>query len=291
MFQLDAKDGGNIPKTYQKYCEEWEREMNQAFEIANKHKNNSGKYNKRYYDRKVQGVEIEIGDRVLLRNHEKGGTGKLRSHWEDRVYVVVAKDKEIPVVTIKPEEHDENNKERRVHRNQVMKCNSILPKQEVAVKEKVKGRRKAETSMKKEEGRRDLKKGKQSEPEQKKEVETVSSDSEDDILIIRSHHHIAQNRLGTNSKVSNKETDIEDVDEKEDDGNWLERNEEIQEDVETGDLSIGCGGTVASGESSVSEGEEENTTAVRQRSQRAKCKPKVFTYDKIGGVPTTTYRK
>ena len=89
-----------------------------------------------------------------------------------------------------------------------------------------------------------------------------------------------------------KETDIEDVDQKEDDGNWLERNnEEILEDVETGDLSTGCGGTVASGESSVSEGEEENTTAVRQRSQRAKCKPKVFTYDKIGGVPTTTYRK
>ena len=52
-------------------------------------------------------VDIVVGDRVLLRDYqEKGGTGKLKSYWDDTVYMVTAKHSEIPVYTIKCEEVD-----------------------------------------------------------------------------------------------------------------------------------------------------------------------------------------
>ena len=48
--------------------------MNQAFEIARKHQEKADMQNKKYYDRKLRGVELVVGDRVLTRNREKGGT-------------------------------------------------------------------------------------------------------------------------------------------------------------------------------------------------------------------------
>ena len=84
---------------------------------------------------------MEVGDRVLLRNREKGGTGKLRNFWEEKVYTVVKKDEEIPVITIKPEA---GGKEKRVHRNNLLKCNFILPEnhkeKEAKPKSKPKGK-------------------------------------------------------------------------------------------------------------------------------------------------------
>ena len=124
--------------SYQKYVEEWEQAMNQAFNIVKKHSCSSGVYNKVYYNKNVRGVEINVGDKVLLRNHaEKGGTGKLRSYWKDNVYLVVAKDAEIPVYTIRPEVG--SCRERRVHRNNIMSSNLVLPKQ-IEVKKKIQKR-------------------------------------------------------------------------------------------------------------------------------------------------------
>ena len=72
---------------------------------------------------------------MLLRNHkERGGTGKLRSYWEDRIYVVTEKNSKIPVYTIKPETG--NGKIKRVHRNNIMTCKSILPKEKTKVENK-----------------------------------------------------------------------------------------------------------------------------------------------------------
>ena len=44
--------------------------MNQAFEIARKNCSTAAKRNKGQYDKRVRGVEIEIGDRVLYGNRE-----------------------------------------------------------------------------------------------------------------------------------------------------------------------------------------------------------------------------
>ena len=64
-----------------------------------------------------------MGDRVLLRNFAKGGTGKLRSYWQDEIYLVKEKHPELPIFTI----HPVNNKRKlkKVHRNIIMRCNDL----------------------------------------------------------------------------------------------------------------------------------------------------------------------
>ena len=53
--------------------------MNQAFEIAKTHAKKSGERNRNFYNKKACGIDIEIGDRVLLKNlSERGGTRKKR---------------------------------------------------------------------------------------------------------------------------------------------------------------------------------------------------------------------
>ena len=55
---------------------------------------------------------------------ERGGTGKLRSHWEEYVYVVVDVFPDIPVYKVKRE--DGVGKVKTLHRNLLMKC-EFLP--------------------------------------------------------------------------------------------------------------------------------------------------------------------
>ena len=77
--------GGGGRGAYNNCVEEWQNTMKEALQItesnsAKKRKSNEDSYNKRLY-----GNDVEVGDRVLLRNFEKGVTGKLRSHWENRM--------------------------------------------------------------------------------------------------------------------------------------------------------------------------------------------------------------
>ena len=52
----------------------------------------------------------------------EGSTGKLRSYWEEKIYVVVNKDIKLPIFTIRPEE---GGRERRVHRNNITNWNFL----------------------------------------------------------------------------------------------------------------------------------------------------------------------
>ena len=79
-------------KSWTQYAEDWQDSMNQAFDIARKHAVASGERNKVQYDKRVRGSDIVVGDRVLYRNREKGGTGKLRNFWDSNVFVVCGKE-------------------------------------------------------------------------------------------------------------------------------------------------------------------------------------------------------
>jgi hypothetical protein len=55
IFQIEEKK--KIRKSYQKYTDDWKDAMNQAFEIARQHQQKADNQNKKYYDKKVRGVE------------------------------------------------------------------------------------------------------------------------------------------------------------------------------------------------------------------------------------------
>jgi len=66
------------------------------------------------------------GDRVRVRNlGERVGPGKLQSHWENRVHIVVScKGEDSPVYAVKPEVG--TGGDRILHRNLLLPC-SYLP--------------------------------------------------------------------------------------------------------------------------------------------------------------------
>ena len=112
-------------ETYGEYVDSWRSAMQEAYVIAGNNANKNSKGGKRHYDKKIFGACLEVGDRVLVRNLSKrGGTGKLRSYWEDDVHVVVCKkDEDIPVYTVKPEHG--KGKERVLHRNLLLPCDHL----------------------------------------------------------------------------------------------------------------------------------------------------------------------
>ena len=85
------------------------------------------------YDKKAKSTSLQPGDRVLIRNvKERGGPGKLRSYWEDKVYKIVRqKSNEIPVYEVISKSGGE--KTRVLHRNMLFPC-TYLPVENPVVK-------------------------------------------------------------------------------------------------------------------------------------------------------------
>ena len=64
--------------------------MKDAHELARQNISKSADDEKKQCDRKVRFSSLQPGDRVLVRNlSERSGPGKLRSHWEQEVHLVV----------------------------------------------------------------------------------------------------------------------------------------------------------------------------------------------------------
>ena len=116
----------NLPKdlTYDKYVENWQQAMKDAFNIVSDNIQKSNNRNKTSYEKKVLGSELKVGDRVLVKNvSETGGTGKLKSFWEHKIYKVVSVHKDLPIYQIQPEAG--GSKIRTVHRNLLLLCNQL----------------------------------------------------------------------------------------------------------------------------------------------------------------------
>ena len=80
------------------YTEKWKVAMKDAYEMARQNISKSSEDGKKQYDRKVRFSSLQPGDRVLVRNlSERGGPGKLRSHWEQEVHLIVEQKGDLPV--------------------------------------------------------------------------------------------------------------------------------------------------------------------------------------------------
>ena len=121
----NSKSNGTI--SYSQYTTNWLAAMKEAYAIASKNAEASALRGKRNHDQqKVHSTVLCPGDRVLVRNlSERGGPGKLRSFWEDQVYVVVRQKDGIPVYEVIPEKSQSTGKLRVLHRNLLMPCDFL----------------------------------------------------------------------------------------------------------------------------------------------------------------------
>ena len=75
-------------------------------------------------NKKARHSVLQVGDRVLVKNvKERGGPGKLRSHWEKCVYLVTERKGEGPVYVLEPEN---GGVQRCLHRNLLFPVGSDL---------------------------------------------------------------------------------------------------------------------------------------------------------------------
>ena len=101
MFQENVGDERIKRKDHRQFAVEWQGAMKEAMELAKINMQKSAEYNKQHHDRKAKITEIKVGDHVLVRNYrETGGTGKLRSFWQEAIFEVLEKMDELPVYKV-----------------------------------------------------------------------------------------------------------------------------------------------------------------------------------------------
>jgi len=123
IFNTDINQSKANSKTHETFIKDWHRSMKEAIEIVKRNVENKNCNTKRYYDKNIYGDKISVNDRVLVKNFEKGGTGKLRNFWDSNIYKVVTKKDNIPVFVVEPEN---GGKRKTIHRNLIHKCDQIL---------------------------------------------------------------------------------------------------------------------------------------------------------------------
>ena len=113
-------------KSYPKYVADWQSAMKEAYRIAASKCKAQGDKAKAFYDLKIRSSTLLPGDCVLIKNlSERGGPGKLRSYWEDKVHVVVhRKSPDSPVYQLKPE--NGTGPIRTLHHNLLFPCGTLL---------------------------------------------------------------------------------------------------------------------------------------------------------------------
>ena len=202
MFQLEDEVAVK-KKTHRKFVEDWKSSMEQAWKIANNNIDKSAAYSKKNYDKKLHGVELQVGDQVLERNMGvEGDAGKLRSHWKQVVYKVVEKKKDLPVYVIQ----DVNNvgkNPRTVHRNLLMRCNELASdvfEEDKGAESKQQTGKARVRKKRKQRGRRKVK--------NEHQLSVTEDEEEDENFEIRV---VSEDRLLTENVVSHRE-DVSDED-------------------------------------------------------------------------------
>ena len=111
--------------SYRQYVKQWNEAMQEAYHKAKVSRDKNAAKGKVYRDRGFGSAPLKPGDRVLVRNlSERGGPGKLRSYWEDRIHTVVKRmSDDSPVYQVKPE--GKTGRIRTLHRNLLLPCDSL----------------------------------------------------------------------------------------------------------------------------------------------------------------------
>ena len=103
--------------THLSYIEKWKEQMRQAYETANRQSMQSkSKDVEQHNGKRLRASILLPGDRVLMWNiSEQGGTGKLRSFWENKVHIVWKTYGGNPLLYRVQAQNDPNGRTRSLH--------------------------------------------------------------------------------------------------------------------------------------------------------------------------------
>lgn len=110
--------------SHSQYVSNLKCRLEQSYKIASSTAQKNADRNKTRFDKHVVESNLEVGDRILVRNVKMRGKHKLADKWEGDVYVVLKKAGDMPVYTVKPE--GKNGPARTLHRDLLLPC-GFLP--------------------------------------------------------------------------------------------------------------------------------------------------------------------
>ncbi|XP_013884929.1 uncharacterized protein LOC106533237 [Austrofundulus limnaeus] len=127
MFNLKTKEQS---ASHSEYAINWRKRMEEAYRLASRTSEEGREKAEGRYNQKIYGTDLYPGCRVLVRNFsERGGPGKLRSFWEDQVYVVTERKYDGgPVYEVRPEQG--GGRAKVLHRNLLLPCD-FLPVEQI----------------------------------------------------------------------------------------------------------------------------------------------------------------
>lgn len=124
LLTQHARPKRDVGTQYSRFVDDWESRMTDAYKIAKERCDKVKKYAEDAWRKRKIANRLEPGDRVLVRNKRQlGGPGKLRSCWEQDVFVV-RKSREDGVV-YEIENLSKGNDKRALHRNMLLPCDLL----------------------------------------------------------------------------------------------------------------------------------------------------------------------
>lgn len=107
--------------------------MNEAYKIARASTEKRKAAARKRQGRQHQSGQLEIGDGVLIKNVvERGGPGKIRAYWEQKVYTVRDIKQGGVVYTVQKEDVP-SSRQRTVHCNLLMPCQNLILQEDTPV--------------------------------------------------------------------------------------------------------------------------------------------------------------
>lgn len=263
LFNLSADVTGAGP---QNYADHWRQGMQEAYAIARGNAHKVAQRNKKNYDARVRSTVLDPGDRVLVRNlTPRGGTGKLRNHWEDTVHIVVRQvGKDMPIYELRPE--NGKGRSRVMHRNLLLPCDYLPIETEglPIVKPKKNNARPVKA-----------KKDSEGSNEEDGEDDDYFMDMSPQVSVCVPRAVTEQEEIRHIEKPASETTRCERNYECQDTG--MNHSPEVEENSDPADEQ-----SVEDVPQSCISNPESETESRPQRPQRKRRPPKIFRYDKIG---------